>query len=71
VDDRLFVGKCRAIRVGPQSADALGVVDQFFLGHVLAMEHGPPVGFGFPLMEIEELTGKLAPFAICLRYALQ
>jgi hypothetical protein len=35
------------------------------------MEHGPPVGFGLALMEIDEVIGKLAPLAIRLHYAIR
>ena len=64
VNDRFFFGVWRAGGVGLQPADALGVVDQLFLGHVLAIEHGPPFGLGLALVEIDKLTGKLPPLAV-------
>src|ERR1700720_1063307 len=40
--DRPLGRELGAVGVRLQPADTLGVVDQFFLGHVLSIEHGPP-----------------------------
>jgi hypothetical protein len=49
------------VRVRLRPADALGSVDEFFLGHVLSIENRPPLGLSLAFVEIDKLTGKLAP----------
>jgi hypothetical protein len=70
VDGRALLREWQAVGVRLQPADALGIVDQFFLAHVLSIEHGPPFRLGLALMEIDKLTGKLAPLAIRFRHAI-
>ena len=71
VDDRLLVGKWRAISIGSQSADALRIVDEFVLAHLLAVEHCPPLGLGLAFVEIDKLTGKLAPSDLRFWHTIQ